>query len=44
LLVFKNREPGLTPFLAWRSFDYDELMKRDTMNVAIFWLKDKSLE
>ena len=28
----------------WRSFDYDELMKRDKVNLDIFWLKDKSLE
>lgn len=28
----------------WRSFDYDELSKRDKANLDIFWLKDKSLE
>jgi hypothetical protein len=28
----------------WRSFDYDELMKRDKVNLDIFWLKDTSLE
>ena len=28
----------------WRSFDYEELLKRDKMNLDIFWLKDKSLE
>ena len=28
----------------WRSFHYDELMKRDKVNLDIFWLKDKSLE
>jgi len=28
----------------WRSFDYDELLKRDKVNLDIFWLKDKSLE
>jgi type I restriction enzyme M protein len=28
----------------WRSFDYDELSKRDKVNLDIFWLKDKSLE
>jgi type I restriction enzyme M protein len=28
----------------WRSFDYDELVKRDKINLDIFWLKDKSLE
>lgn len=28
----------------WRSFDYDELIKRDKVNLDIFWLKDKSLE
>ena len=28
----------------WRSFDYDELVKRDKVNLDIFWLKDTSLE
>ena len=28
----------------WRSFVYDELIKRDKLNLDIFWLKDKSLE
>lgn len=26
----------------WRCFDYDELIKRDKVNLDIFWLKDKS--
>ena len=28
----------------WRSYDYDELTKRDKLNLDIFWLKDESLE
>ena len=28
----------------WREFGYDELSKRDKVNLDIFWLKDKSLE
>ena len=28
----------------WRSFEYDELLKRDKVNLDIFWLKDQSLE
>ena len=28
----------------WRGFDYEELTKRDKVNLDIFWLKDKSLE
>jgi type I restriction-modification system DNA methylase subunit len=28
----------------WRSFDYEELAKRDKVNLDIFWLKDESLE
>jgi type I restriction enzyme M protein len=28
----------------WRSFDYDELIKRDKINLDLFWLKDQSLE
>jgi hypothetical protein len=27
-----------------RCFTYDEIAKRDKMNLDIFWLKDKSLE
>jgi type I restriction enzyme M protein len=28
----------------WRSYDYDELLKRDKANLDIFWLRDQSLE
>lgn len=28
----------------WRSFGYDDLVKRDKTSLDIFWLKDKSLE
>jgi type I restriction enzyme M protein len=28
----------------WRDFDYAEILKRDKLNLDIFWLKDKSLE
>ena len=28
----------------FHSFDYDELLKRDKVNLDIFWLKDESLE
>ena len=28
----------------WRCFNYDDLIKRDKINLDIFWLKDKSLE
>jgi type I restriction enzyme M protein len=28
----------------WRVFDYEELIKRDKVNLDLFWLKDKSLE
>lgn len=28
----------------WRAFDYDELVKRDKINLDLFWLKDTSLE
>jgi type I restriction enzyme M protein len=28
----------------WRAFDYEELIKRDKVNLDIFWLRDKSLE
>lgn len=41
------REPTwseATPEGRWRSFAYDDLMKRDKVNLDIFWLKDKTLE
>ena len=28
----------------WRDFDYAEILKRDKLNLDIFWLKDKNLE
>lgn len=28
----------------WRSFTYEELVKRDKLNLDIFWVKDESLE
>src|SRR5665811_1538540 len=28
----------------WRAYDYEELLKRDKLNLDIFWLRDKSLE
>jgi type I restriction enzyme M protein len=28
----------------WKSFTYEELTKRDKVNLDIFWLKDESLE
>lgn len=28
----------------WRAFDYEELLKRDKLNLDIFWLRDKGLE
>lgn len=33
-----------TPEGRWRAFDYEELNKRDKVNLDLFWLKDKSLE
>jgi type I restriction enzyme M protein len=28
----------------WRAYDYEELIKRDKVNLDIFWLKDEALE
>jgi hypothetical protein len=28
----------------WRPYDYEDLLKRDKLNLDIFWLKDESLE
>ena len=32
------------PFDRFHSFGYEELLKRDKVNLDIFWLKDESLE
>ena len=43
-----ERKPSWTPKRnpdgRWRAFDYDELIKRDKVNLDIFWLRDESLE
>jgi len=28
----------------WRTYNYEELMRRDKVNLDIFWLRDESLE
>jgi type I restriction enzyme M protein len=28
----------------WRSFEYDELLKRDKLSLDLFWIKDESVE
>ena len=33
-----------TPDGRWRCYEYDELLKRDKANLAIFWLRDETLE
>ncbi len=30
--------------MRWQAFDYTELIKRDKINLDLFWLKDESLE
>jgi type I restriction enzyme M protein len=35
---------GENPGSRWRCFTYDELLKRDKLNLDLFWLKDDSLE
>ena len=27
----------------WRSYEYDDLLKRDKLSLDLFWIKDKSL-
>jgi type I restriction enzyme M protein len=39
-----NWDAEKNPDGRWRVFDYDQLIKRDKVNLDIFWLKDKSLE
>lgn len=39
-MVFLEKNPDGR----WRCFDYEEIVKRDKLNLDIFWLKDKSLE
>ena len=40
----KDNWSAENPDSRWRCFTYDEIAKRDKMNLDIFWLKDKSLE
>jgi len=44
----EEREPNWyedeNPEGRWRAYDYEELLKRDKLNLDIFWLRDKSLE
>ncbi len=43
----RRRKPtwsDTTPDGRWRVFDYEDLLKRDKVNLDIFWLRDKSLE
>jgi type I restriction enzyme M protein len=28
----------------WRCFEYEELLKRDKLNLELFWIKDESVE
>ena len=40
-------KPGghtLKPEGRWRAYKYEEITKRDKVNLDIFWLKDKTLE
>jgi type I restriction enzyme M protein len=37
-------EGEVGPCGRWRAFDYEELLKRDKLNLDIFWLRDQSLE
>ena len=39
-----NWSEDKSPDGRWRSFTYDEIIKRDKANLDIFWLKDDSLE
>jgi type I restriction enzyme M protein len=39
----ETESKGVGPEGRWRTYDYDDLMKRDKANLDIFWLKDKSL-
>ncbi len=41
-----ERKPTWTeanPEGRWRSFDYEELLKRDKLSLDLFWIKDRSL-
>ena len=40
----EEKKRGKSPDGRWRSFTYDEIIKRDKANLDIFWLKDDSLE
>jgi len=38
------RFQGLTPFITFRKFSYNESVARDEANLDIIWLKDESFE
>jgi type I restriction enzyme M protein len=43
----QKRKPTWTesnPEGRWRSFEYDDLLKRDKLSLDLFWLKDESLD
>jgi len=40
----KQMWSDVNPEARWRCFDYEDLLKRDKLNLDIFWLKDKTLE
>ena len=40
----EDKKRGSSAEGRWRSFTYDEIIKRDKANLDIFWLKDDSLE
>jgi hypothetical protein len=45
-LMVEQTQPGARRLrrARWRVFDYEELLKRDKVNLDIFWLRDRSLE
>lgn len=40
----ESRVPSETPEGPWQVFEYDELIKRDKVNLDITWMKDPALE
>ncbi len=40
----ENRKPSESPEGPWQIFTYDELIKRDKVNLDITWMKDPALE
>lgn len=43
-MPYRATGAGRNPDGRWRCYSYDELARRDKLNLDLFWIKDKSFE